>query len=166
VSIPSLVFWGVSLFSLTGAPVSTATDQHPEPSQFVSAFADICLRHLGDEQAQIAAAQQMPWRMIAEKAANGEKRFRSEALALGIGGANENCALTAELEKSASLADVKSAFVKVAGADEPKALLQSESVYWIIADPGDQEYVIGLKVSGESGRNLATFAASKRKSSQ
>jgi len=105
--------------------------------------------------------------MVAEKTANGEKRFRSDEFALGISAANENCALTAELEKFASFADVKSAFMKLVGADEPKPLLQSDSVYWIIATkPDDQEYVIGLKVSGASGRNLATFAASKRKSSQ
>jgi hypothetical protein len=155
------------MLGVTSTPLSAAATRPVNANELVSAFTDICLKSLGDEQAQIAAAQGKPWRFVAQQAADDEKRFRSDAFALGIRTANENCALTAELEKSASLGDVKAAFMKVAGADEPKPLPQSDSVYWIIAaQPDNREYVIGLKVSGASGRNLATIAVSKRKSSK
>jgi hypothetical protein len=154
----------VTLLGSVAYAASAAVSKPVEPSQLVSAFTGICLKNVGDQAAQRAAAQGQPWKLVTRKSENGEERLRSEDFALGIRAADNNCALTAELGKSVSLDDLKAAFIKETAAHEPQALPQSDSVYWIIAaGPQEQRYAIGLKASATSGRNLATFAVSQPK---
>jgi hypothetical protein len=156
--------FAVTSFGLMAAAASAAPNNLVEPSLLVSAFTGICLKNVGDQASQKAAAQGQPWQLIPQKSENDEERLRSQAFALGIRAADNNCALTAELGKSVSLDDLKAAFIKETGANEPQALAQPDSVYWMIAaGPQEQPYAIGLKVSAASGRNLATFAVSHPK---
>jgi hypothetical protein len=155
---------GVVVSGLTGAPVSPTGNQHVEPGQLVAAFADICLKSLGDGEAQIATAEGKPWGLVADPPAKDEKNFHSDAFALAVRAVPSNCALTAKLDKSVSLEDVESVFMKLTGADQASQLTPPDVGFWMFTRRADhRNFAIVLTVSRTSDANVAIFIASNAK---
>ncbi|HEY7806463.1 MAG TPA: hypothetical protein VIC34_04610 [Croceibacterium sp.] len=128
----------------------------------MSAFKEICLENLSDEQGQISTAENAAWGLKERSPADGQRRFRSDRFALGTRPSDESCAVTAELDSATKLKDVESAFTKVLGSGEPQSLGQPDSVYWLIeTQPDNRRRSIALKVSNKTGANLATFVVAK-----
>jgi hypothetical protein len=155
---------GAVVVALSGPPVSAVGNQHVEAVQLVSAFADICLKSLGDGEAQIATAEGKPWGLVAGPPVKDEKRLQSDAFALGVQTVPSNCALTAKLEKSVSLEDVEAAFMKLTGAGQASPMTPPDVAFWMFANRADhRNYAIALKVSRTSDANVATSLVSNSK---
>ena len=149
------------LLVLGQATASAATHDAP---QLISAFRTICLEHLGDAAAQVAEGSRAPWNFVADQPAeSGEDLYRSEFGLLAIGGAVQSCTITAEMDADVDLAAFRAAMAASLSLDDGRPLPEPDSAYWLIAtDPSNEQFVIALKVSAATGRNLATLTIQKR----
>ena len=155
---------GAVVVGLSGAPVSAVGNQHVEAVQLVSAFVDICLKNLGDGEAEIATAEGKPWGLVAGPPVKDEKRLQSDAFTLGVRTVPSGCTLTAELDKAVSLEAVESAFMKLTGAGQASTLTPPDVGFWMFANKADhRNYGIALKVSRTSDANVAIFTVSNPK---
>ena len=154
------LFVGLAAFM---CPVAAGAQATPAESRLVGAFAAICLEHLGDATAQRMTATAAPWNFAADGAPreNGLVPFRSASTRLGIGAAREVCTLTGEMDSSVTLASFQAAMTAAIGTDEGQ-VLAADSRYWLIADSRYVEQVLSLKISNQSGRNLATLWVQRR----
>ncbi|MEG3147008.1 hypothetical protein U1839_20345 [Sphingomonas sp. RT2P30] len=134
-----------------------------ETARLVAAFEQICLDHVRDPQARAAAAQAAPWNM---KPTPGEVGlFFGQSMKLHIVEADSRCALTARIDATASLESVATA----AAALLPRDAAQPgspDTLLWAANDPAGAKIGVGLKVSNQSGMNLATFNVQKLGQSQ
>jgi hypothetical protein len=158
----------LSIFSLCvalAAPASLSAAERSTvatPDQLMSAFSAICLSNVGNQKAQVSAAEGSDLGLKEQDPISGQRRFRSDVFALGLRDSDESCAVTAELDNTATLLDLAGAFRKAAGAGDPQPLEEANSVYWLIeTQPDNQRRSISLKVSTESGANLVTFMITK-----
>jgi hypothetical protein len=145
------------------APAAAVTAAAGAPER-VSAFRAICLDHIGDLGAQAAAARAEPWRFHADGAV-GEAvtHYRSALGMLGIGASARSCALTGEIDPGIDLSRFSAVMTASLGTDDGTPLDEADSVYWLIApDHRNEQYVLALKVSRQTGRNLATLWVQKR----
>jgi hypothetical protein len=129
-----------------------------ETARLVAAFEKICLDHVRDPQARAAAARAAPWNM---KPAPGDAGlFYGQSMKLHIVETDSRCALTARLDATASLESVATA----ADALLPRDAAQPgapDTLLWTADDQTGARIGIGLKVSNQSGTNLATFNVQK-----
>ena len=144
----------------------SAEDRVPtvQTSQFISTFREICLVHLDNREAQIAAAKTGPWK-LADKGTDkeGTARFRSDLVALGVSSdATKGCSLTGAVDPSLDIEKVQVQVRTSLPLGAAKPMPSPDSRYWMVGLPGsDDRYVISLKVSNASGVNLATLNSSK-----
>jgi hypothetical protein len=139
--------------AVTGAP------------NLISAFQAICLDHIGDPVAQASQARGAPWNFDPGGSVGAMTRYRSGLGALGIGEAAKACTITAEIDPGINLSGFKRLMATALSLDEGTPLVEADSVYWLIVpDQSDQQYVLSLKVSGQTGRNLATLWVQNRES--
>ena len=119
---------------------------------------------MGDAAAQTAAAVIAPWNFAVDGPAgeDGVVLYRSGTSMLGIGETISSCALTDEMGPQVTLTTFQSAMTAAIGTDEGQPLLGSDSRSWLIAGPRDEQYVLALKVSNATGRNLATLWIQRR----
>ncbi|HYD13523.1 MAG TPA: hypothetical protein VEC11_11820 [Allosphingosinicella sp.] len=144
-------------------PAAAGAQPTPAESRLIAAFTTICLEHMGDAAAQRVTAAAAPWTFVTDGAPldNGLVPYRSGSTRLGIGEALQACTLTGEMEPTVTLASFLSALTAAVGTDEGQPL-DANSRYWLIAGNRDEEQVLSLKVSNETGRNLATLWVQRR----
>jgi hypothetical protein len=152
------------LLAVQAAPSEPATTV--DPARLISSFGSVCLEHLGDPRAQIAAARAAPWNFAPdEETADHVTRFRSEMGMLGVWEAGKVCTMTVALEPGVDLRAFQAAMSASLPMGEGSPLEPSHSVYWLIAPDGsDEQFVMSLKVSDQTGRNLATLWVQSRES--
>ena len=137
-----------------------------DATELISAFGTICLDHLGDSNAQITAARGAPWNFEPdEDRMENVAAFRSDLGVLGVGNSSRMCILTAEMDSQVRLASVQALLAQSLSLDEGSPLEEPVSVYWLIApNDSDEQFVLALKVSDWTGRNLATLTVQSRMS--
>jgi hypothetical protein len=153
----------IPLAALLSSGPASAFATYDAP-QLLAAFQAICLDHLGDADAQAAAARSSPWNFAPDDPAeSGEAVYRSEFGLVGIVPATHFCALSSEMAPQVDLASFQRSLGASLGLPPGTPLEEPHSVYWLFTVGGnDDEYVLGLKVSAQSGRNLATLTIQKR----
>jgi hypothetical protein len=159
---------------LSGASLALAAVQgaHAAPSEppaivaterLVTAFEKICLDHVRDPETRAAAAQGAPWNM---KPAPGEVGlFFGQSMKLHIVETDSQCALTARIDATASLDSVATAAASLLPRDAAQPG-SSDTLLWAADDQTGAKIGVGLKVSNQSGMNLATFNVQKLGQSQ
>lgn len=135
-----------------------------QEARIVAAFTAVCLQHMGDPAAQTAAATAAPWGFVPDglPADDGVTRYRSGPHRIGISEPLGACTSTGEAGPGVTLATMQSAMTAALGTDDGQPLLQADSRAWIVADADDEQHVLALKVSGETGRNLVTLWVQRR----
>ena len=114
---------------------------------------------------QAAEASTAPWRFVPDGSAGEMTRFRSDLGALGIGDADKICTITGAIDPGMGLSGFRTVMIAWLSIDEGSPLIDANSVYWLIApNESDEQYVMSLKVSDETGRNLATLWVQNRAS--
>jgi hypothetical protein len=130
----------------------------------IATFTAICLEHMGDAETQRTTAVAAPWNFAPGGPVTDPRitSYQSGSIRLGISDAMGTCTLTGGLEPQVTLASFQAVMAAAIGTDEGRPLREADSRYWIIADDHSQEHVLALKVSNESGRNLATLWVQRR----
>jgi hypothetical protein len=147
-------------------PAAAVADPTAAESRLIATFTAVCLEHMGDAAAQATTATAPPWNFALGDAATvaGLSSYRLGSSRLGIGAATATCALTSEMEPGVTLATLRSAMTAAIGTDAGQPLVEADSRYWLIAGSGGEEQVFAVKVSSETGRNLATMWIQRRAS--
>lgn len=150
--------------ALLAAGPSAATAASHDAPQLISAFGTICLDHLGDAGAQAVEGSRAPWDFVADgRSQFGENVFRSGFGMLAIGGSPQSCTLTAEMDADVDLASFQAALAASLPLGDGRPLPEPDSLYWLIETESPREqFVIAVKVSAATGRNLATLTIRKR----
>lgn len=145
-------------------PAAAVADPTAAESRLIAAFTAVCLEHMGDAAGQTATATAPQWNFAAGDPATvaGLSSYRSGSSRLGISAATGTCSLTSEMESGVTLATLRSAMTAAIGTDEGQPLVEADSRYWLIAGTGGEEQVLAVKVSSETGRNLATLWVQRR----
>src|SRR5207237_4159258 len=113
----------------------------------------------GDAGAQVAVARAAPWNFAPDgQTENRVTRFRSELGMLGVREVDKACTVTGAIDPQMDLRAFQAAMSESLPLGEGRPLEPPHSVYWLIAaDGSNEQFVISLKVSNETGRNLATL---------
>jgi hypothetical protein len=153
----ALLFLG-SAVALIGATPAGARASEAE-SRLIATFTAICLEHMGDAAAQTATATAAPWNFAPAEPIGGMNlvHYRAGSSHLGIGAATGSCTLTDVMESAVTLATMRAALAEAIGTDDGHPLDERTSRYWLIAGDGGEEQVLSVKVSNDTGRNLATL---------
>ncbi len=150
---------------LAGHAAAAAERTRLSPAQLMGMFEAICLATAENPAARTAVATDTPWNLGAEERdADGTERFRSVAAMLALrSDGDQMCGVTSEIDPAITLVAFRSELGSTWGFDDGVALDEPDSRAWIIGTASGNQFIIGLKVSDQSGSNLATLTVQKRR---
>ena len=105
------------------------------------------------------AGQAAPWNMTPDTRADAQPGlYLGEGIQFQLVAESRQCAVTADIGASTTLADVSAAANRALGFGPGQTGDSNDSIFWAFTlDGNPQRFGAGLKVSDQSGTNLATF---------